>query len=228
MRRQGVDRSTPITYSNNPSVQYLLPVGERSVRSSSRTACTAWEGRRIAFRDGDLRIGHGLRYGYVPSAITTARALVTPLLSYTIIRDFREPSLLVFLFLCLTDVLDGYAARKLNASSTVGAYFDAFADFLVVAAALTAFVVSGTYPFWVVLIVTAMFVQFLVTSRFWGRVYDPVGKYYGGALFVMILLTLLFRESQAHDVLLILFLMYTAAAVLSRCWFLANDRRGTD
>ena len=147
-----------------------------------------------------------------------------PLFSYTIIREFREASLLILLLLCLTDVLDGYAARKLNASSSAGAYFDAFADFLVVTAALVAFTVNGTYPFWTVLIVIAMFLQFLATSRLRGPVYDPVGKYYGGALFMMVLLTLLFWESQVHEVLLVLFLLYTAAAVASRGWSLTRRR----
>lgn len=182
-------------------------------------------GEKIAFREGGLKTGCGASFGFVPSAITTARVLTVPLFSYAIIRDLREASLLIFLFLCLTDLLDGYAARKLNASSTAGAYFDALADFLVVSAALTAFAVNGTYPFWTVLIVTAMFLQFVVTSRLRTSIYDPVGKYYGGALFVMVLLTLLFRESLAYEILLILFLIYTAASVVSRCWFLA-DRTG--
>lgn len=185
----------------------------------------AWAGRKIACRNGDIRTGYRAGFGYVPSAVTLARVVLVPFFLYTIVREMREASLLIFLFLCLTDLLDGFLARRLNASSIAGAYFDAFADFLVVAAALVVFTVNGTYPFWTVPIVTAMFVQFLVTSRTGRLVYDPVGKYYGGALFAMVLLTLLFRGDQAHEMLLTLFLMYTAAAVASRCLCLARDWR---
>ncbi len=164
----------------------------------------------------------------MPSAITTSRVLAVPLFSYTIIREFREASLLILLLLCLTDVLDGYAARKLNASSSAGAYFDAFADFLVVTAALVAFTVNGTYPFWTVLIVIAMFLQFLATSRLWGPVYDPVGKYYGGALFMMVLLTLVFQDSLVYGILFAAFILLTIVSLTSRYLFLFSRWTGSN
>lgn len=92
----------------------------------------------------------------------------------------------------ITDLLDGWLARRLKACSAFGAYFDATADFALVAVAFSVLAVRGVYPAWALLLIGLMFAQFVLTSRQRQPVYDPVGKYFGAALYsVVFALTLL-------------------------------------
>ena len=55
----------------------------------------------------------------------------------------------------LTDVLDGYLARKLNVVSVLGKLIDPLADKLIVMAALVWLVPMGRIPAWAVVILLA-------------------------------------------------------------------------
>jgi phosphatidylglycerophosphate synthase len=116
----------------------------------------------------------------------------------------------------VTDMLDGYLARRLKVASSFGAYWDVTADFLFVLTAFTTFVRHGLYPSWILLLIGAMFVQFLLTSRQGRPVYDPVGKYYGAFLFVVIGITLVFPGSEIRATALIGLLGLTVVSLSSR------------
>jgi phosphatidylglycerophosphate synthase len=89
----------------------------------------------------------------------------------------------LFLGLLVTDLLDGYLARRLGLSSRLGAYFDATTDFVLIIGMPLVFGSEGFLPIWVLAIIVLYFVQFVVTSFYWGRIYDPAGKYYGTLLY---------------------------------------------
>jgi phosphatidylglycerophosphate synthase len=100
--------------------------------------------------------------------------------------------LLVFGFAAITDLFDGYVARKLGVASKSGAYFDAVTDFILVFGIFSAFALNGYYPVWLLLLIAASFTQFAVTGYFGKRLYDPLGRYIGSVLYIGITLTLLF------------------------------------
>lgn len=100
--------------------------------------------------------------------------------------------LLLVGFAALTDLLDGYLARKLGATSKVGPYIDGAADFIFLFGAFTFFTIDGLYPFWLPLLISVSFIQFIVTSIYTKKVYDPVGRYLGSALYIGIVLTVVF------------------------------------
>jgi hypothetical protein len=52
---------------------------------------------------------------------------------------------------------------------------------------------------WLLLLIVAMFAQFVVTSRLAGPIYGPVGKYYGVLLFGAAALTVLLRSAGARE-----------------------------
>ena len=130
----------------------------------------------------------------------------------------------LFFLACFTDALDGHLARRLDVPPSLGAYADAVADFLLVLAALSAFVVEGVYPFWILSLIGAMFLQFVLTSGFTRPLYDPMGKYYGVFLFAAIGLTLVFPRPAVYDGVLVGILGFTLASIVSRCAFLLGGR----
>jgi len=54
--------------------------------------------------------------------------------------------------------------------------YEDYNDVPMVLAAFSAFVIKGVYPFWTLLLIGAMFLQFILTSGLRRPVYDPVGK----------------------------------------------------
>jgi CDP-diacylglycerol--glycerol-3-phosphate 3-phosphatidyltransferase/cardiolipin synthase len=160
----------------------------------------------------------------VVSVIIGIRFMAAPLFLVAFSNDLRTLALCIFLVAVLSDAVDGHVGRRLGGPSPfLGAYADPLADFTLVLAAFTAFVLKDLYPGWLLLLVVAMFAQFVLTSRLAGPIYDPVGKYYGVFLFGAASLTVLVRSAGARRALLVLILAFTVASVISRVLFLLGS-----
>jgi phosphatidylglycerophosphate synthase len=157
---------------------------------------------------------------YIPSLITSVRIIFLPLFLYLYFIDLKFISFIVFLFLSLTDLLDGYIARRMGVCSTKGAYFDTSADFILILAAFTAFVIKGIYPYWILFLIIFMFLQFILTSKIKIPVYDPVGKYFGTILFGGALITLIFQNTLLYSLITLFILLFAVISLLSRYIFL--------
>jgi len=127
----------------------------------------------------------------IPTAISSLRIAALPLFLYLFNTANIAACLALVTFCAATDFFDGYAARKLQATSKFGAYYDAATDFVLMFGAYTIFTVNGYYPLWLLLLIAASFAQFLVTNRLAKKFYDPIGRYIGSALYIGIALTLL-------------------------------------
>jgi len=68
----------------------------------------------------------------------------------------------VFIIACLTDILDGYIARRRKLVTDFGKFLDPLADKILVLAAMVWFVEQGELPAWVALVVTMR--EFMVTG----------------------------------------------------------------
>lgn len=146
----------------------------------------------------------------LPHLLTGARLLSAPLL-WWLITDFAQGAALVCLGLAIvSDAVDGVLTRRLGAPSRAGAYFDATADFAVIAASFAGFAWIGIYPFWLVGLISLVFAAFLLTSRLTPVIYDPIGRYIGGILFVAAFTTLLLPDALVHHTIL-----WTATAALT-------------
>jgi CDP-diacylglycerol--glycerol-3-phosphate 3-phosphatidyltransferase/cardiolipin synthase len=150
--------------------------------------------------------------------------LTAPLFLVTFTNDLWTWALGILLVAVLSDAVDGLVGRRFGgASPLLGAYSDPVADFTLVLAAFTAFVLKDIYPGWLLLLIIAMFAQFVLTSRLAGPIYDPVGKYYGVFLFGAAGLTVVVRSADVQQALLVLILAFTVASVSSRALLLQAD-----
>lgn len=157
----------------------------------------------------------------IPNSFTFARLLLFP--EFLLVWH-QHLSVLAFGTLLLvigSDALDGYAARKLNAVSSAGAWFDVCADFAFVFGAFTLFTIHGVYPFWVSGVVAAMFGQFFLTNLLLKQIiYDPAGKYFGRALFAVIGLTILMPTQTVCAICSMLILFAAICSASTRLLFL--------
>ena len=104
----------------------------------------------------------------LPNAITVARVLMVP---FFLVFAFggsiadRVTAFVLFLLASLSDILDGYLARKNNQISRLGQFLDPTADKLLVGAALVALVMERRFPLWaaIVLGIREVAVQILRT-----------------------------------------------------------------
>ncbi len=88
-----------------------------------------------------------------PNALTLLRLLLIPVYWVLMMgRNDEMSALLVFVIASLTDLLDGYIARKYNLITDFGKLFDPLADKLMVLSVLLTLVLKGIAPLAVMLI----------------------------------------------------------------------------
>ena len=101
----------------------------------------------------------------LPNMLTFARILMIPLCLWCLDRDTPRSGFwaaIVFTLAAITDILDGYLARKLGVVSVLGKLLDPLADKLIVMATLVWMVPLGRIPAWAVIVLLAR--EFSVTS----------------------------------------------------------------
>jgi CDP-diacylglycerol--glycerol-3-phosphate 3-phosphatidyltransferase len=94
----------------------------------------------------------------LPNMLTMGRILLIPVfVSFTYDADpfYSLMAALVFAVASITDVVDGYLARKWNLITVVGKFMDPLADKLIVMAALVMMVRLGRIAAWVVIVLLA-------------------------------------------------------------------------
>ena len=102
----------------------------------------------------------------LPNALTLLRIFFVPLLVAALVQQNLEISrngvvwvtneflaLIIFITAGLTDLLDGYLARRWGQITTVGTLLDPIADKLLVSAALVALVEIHRVPAWMVILI---------------------------------------------------------------------------
>ena len=67
---------------------------------------------------------------YIPNFITFLRIVALPHLVYAFNHQITLVSYVLFIFAIGTDLIDGFIARKINFTSTLGAYLDVVFDFI--------------------------------------------------------------------------------------------------
>jgi len=89
----------------------------------------------------------------LPNWLTVSRIFLVPIVVVVILTRYDMVGVALFLAASLTDLLDGYLARKRNEVTTLGILLDPIADKLLMSAAFISLVEVGLAPAWMVVIV---------------------------------------------------------------------------
>lgn len=101
-------------------------------------------------------------FKHVPNILTIIRFLLVPVILYLLIHDNY---ILAFIFLTisgLTDILDGFIARKFNLITDFGKLMDPLADKVTQISILAVLAIQDIIPAWILAIV--VFKEFLMIS----------------------------------------------------------------
>ena len=90
----------------------------------------------------------------IPNVLTIIRMLLIPVFVVLFFKGQKMAALAVFCAASLTDMLDGYLARKLNQITDFGKLFDPLADKLMVLTAMVCQGIAGVFP-WIAIIIVA-------------------------------------------------------------------------
>lgn len=90
----------------------------------------------------------------IPNILTTVRLIIIPFFAYFMLftESFWIPAVL-FLFSGITDVVDGWIARRFNMITDVGSVYDPLVDKLMQITAVVCMTIRDIIPFWVICIV---------------------------------------------------------------------------
>lgn len=94
----------------------------------------------------------------LPNILTYTRVVMIPGVLFLLDRGTRRDgawAALLYALAAITDLLDGYLARRLNIVSVIGKFLDPLADKLMVMACLVWMVTTGRIPAWAVIALLA-------------------------------------------------------------------------
>ncbi len=101
----------------------------------------------------------------LPNFLTMVRIVLAPVFMALFIVDnawAKFWAMIIFIVAALTDLFDGYYARKYGISTSFGKFFDPLADKILTSLAFIAFVALGYVQMWMVLLIILR--EFLITG----------------------------------------------------------------
>jgi CDP-diacylglycerol--glycerol-3-phosphate 3-phosphatidyltransferase len=129
--------------------------------------------RGIARAAGITHIGSMLpqgRFWTVPNVISLSRLALLPPFIYALTQPrYYWLAAVLVLYAVISDLLDGYLARRLNQRSEWGKLLDPLSDKLAVAAALIFCYLARDLPLWVLILVLGRDLLILALAPFLGR-----------------------------------------------------------
>ena len=138
-------------------------------------------------------------FKHVPNILTGIRLLLIPVIFYFALKENYVLAVVFLTLSGLTDVLDGYIARKYNFISDFGTLFDPLADKLTQISTLVVLVIQKIIPLWILIVVIVKELLMIAGAAFLYDKNTVVGsRWYGKAatvlFYVAILVSMLNRQ----------------------------------
>jgi phosphatidylglycerophosphate synthase len=129
-----------------------------------------------------------MRHLTIPNLLSGSRVILAGLMFWGIYHSFWYFAVTVLWIAILTDIADGFLARKLEQTTPLGGLLDHGSDAIFVTVSLAALTTHGWIPLILVFMVPAAFVQYMLDSR--ALAGQPLrasqlGKYNGICYFVL-------------------------------------------
>jgi cardiolipin synthase (CMP-forming) len=91
----------------------------------------------------------------LPNLLTLARILAIPFFAISLWYGHHGKACTIFALAALTDLLDGFIARRFDMRSELGAYLDPLADKALLMSIYVTLAIEGTMPGWLAIVVVS-------------------------------------------------------------------------
>ncbi|KAF7128786.1 hypothetical protein CNMCM5793_003695 [Aspergillus hiratsukae] len=112
----------------------------------------------------------------VPNILTFSRLVAAPLVGYFLVHDQHAAALSLFVYAGLTDLVDGYIARRYNLQTVVGTIIDPMADKLLMTIGVACLAVNGSIPVWLAVIILGRDVGLALSAIYYRWISLPPPK----------------------------------------------------
>ena len=157
---------------------------------------------------------------HIPNTLTVIRLLLIPLIVFYIFTGNYILAFVFFTIYGITDIADGFIARKFNLISNFGKLMDPLADKLTQIATLASLVFTDIIPVWILLVVFLKeFIMICGASFLYGKDVVVYSKWYGKLatvlLYIAIVISLLLKQFELTGIWEQIDLAIFALALLS-------------
>ncbi len=112
----------------------------------------------------------------LPNLFTLARLVLAPFVAADILHNHYRRAIVLFFLAGISDFIDGFLARRFEASTPAGAYFDPIADKILLSAIYVSLGITGAMPWWMVAVVFSRDVLILAMATY-GLLFTSVRKF---------------------------------------------------
>lgn len=112
----------------------------------------------------------------VPNILTFSRLIAAPLVGYFLVYDYHATALALFAYAGITDLVDGYIARRYNLQTVVGTIIDPMADKLLMTIGVACLAVNGSIPVWLAVIILGRDVGLALSAIYYRWISLPPPK----------------------------------------------------
>ncbi|CAG7929584.1 unnamed protein product [Penicillium olsonii] len=112
----------------------------------------------------------------VPNILTFSRLLAAPAVGYLLVNNYHTAALSLFAYAGITDLVDGWIARRWNLQTVVGTIIDPMADKLLMTIGVACLAVNGSLPVWLAVIILGRDVGLAMSAIYYRWISLPEPK----------------------------------------------------
>ena len=153
----------------------------------------------------------------VVNALSISRILFGLLFLIAVTSDLNIAYLIIiFALAILSDILDGYWARKYDLIVDNGSKIDVICDFLFIILSTLSLVIIDLAPAWFLLIIILKLIEFFVTSGRGALKYDRFGTFVAYMFYAFPIVAILINSKNISLILTVIITVCAIASSLSR------------
>lgn len=155
----------------------------------------------------------------VPNSVTAGRLILIYFFLNTILRGDKESGIIIYGIIALSDIADGFLARKLNQETLFGKLFDAITDTIFLFSAYIAFMLLGKMSLlYLILLMLPRLITFVKESIKSKRNKEilykaSIYRKFAGAISFLFVLIALLKHNVEIEVLIVILGNFLAIAI---------------
>jgi len=112
----------------------------------------------------------------IPNILTFSRLIAAPIIGYLVLHDYHIWAVGLFAYAGITDLVDGYIARRWNLQTVVGTVIDPMADKTLMTILTVCLAIKGALPVWLAGIILGRDVGLAISAIYWRWISLPPPK----------------------------------------------------